>query len=166
MTQIEEREGASAWKGALAGFAGGLVASFVMDQFQAAWMSLTTDGKPSKQIPATEKAASAVSEGLFGHKLTKKERKLGGAAVHYAVGGVTSGIYGAAAEVAPTVTKGVGLPYGTAVWLVVDEGAVPALGLSKPVTNYPLSNHAYALASHFVFGVTADLVRRGVRKLL
>ena len=129
-------------------------------------MALASDGKPSRQVPATEKAASAVSEAVFGHKLTKKERKLGGTAVHYAIGGLTGGIYGAAAEAAPTVAKAVGVPYGTAVWLMVDEGAVPALGLSKPVTKYPLSNHAYALASHFVFGVATDLVRRGVRKLL
>jgi uncharacterized membrane protein YagU involved in acid resistance len=158
---------ASVWKGAVAGLAGGLVASFVMDRFQEAWLALAPPPKrSSKGEPATEKAASAVSENVLGHELTKAEKKLGGAAVHYAVGGLTGGAYGAAAEFAPAVAKGVGLPYGTAVWLVIDEGAVPALGLSKPVTEYPLSNHAYALASHFVFGVTTDLVRRGVRKLL
>lgn len=160
------------WKGVVAGVAGGLAASFVMDQFQAVWLALAPgDGKGAapegpEQEPATVKAASAVSESLFGHELTSAEKGPGGAAVHYAVGGLTGALYGAAAELEPAVAAGAGLPYGAAVWLVVDEGAVPALGLSKPVTEYPLSNHAYALASHFVFGLTTDLVRRGVRRML
>ena len=165
--------GPSMWKGAVAGAVGGLAASYVMDQFQAAWIALASDGGKGKpdassesDEPATEKAASAVSEGLFGHELTRAEKKVGGSVVHYAVGGLTGALYGAATEVAPSLATGAGLPYGTAVWLVVDEGAVPALGLSKPVTEYPLSNHLYALVSHFVFGVTTDVVRRGVRRVL
>jgi putative membrane protein len=70
------------------------------------------------------------------------------------------------AEVVPEVTAGAGLPFGVAFWLVVDEGAVPLLGLSKGPMEYPLSTHAYALASHFVYGLTAELVRRSVRRAL
>ena len=166
--------GASVWKGAVAGLVGGLVASYAMDRFQEAWMALASRGGDGaapgsggpEQEPATVKAASAVSEGLFGHELTMAEKQVGGAAVHYAVGGLTGALYGAAAEVEPSVAIGAGVPYGTAVWLVVDEGAVPALGLSKPVTEYPLSNHVYALASHFVLGLATDVVRRGVRRML
>jgi uncharacterized membrane protein YagU involved in acid resistance len=167
------KRGASVWKGAVAGLVGGLVASYAMDQFQAAWIALASRGAGTapgsggpEQEPATVKAASAVSEGLFAHELTKAEKQVGGAAVHYAVGGLTGALYGAAVEAEPAVAAGVGLPYGTAVWLVVDEGAVPALGLSKPVTEYPLSNHVYALVSHFVLGFTTDVVRRGVRRML
>jgi hypothetical protein len=168
------KRGGSVWKGAVAGLVGGLVASYAMDQFQAAWIALASRGGDGaapgsggpEQEPATVKAASAVSEGLFGHELTTSEKQVGGAAVHYAVGGLTGALYGAAVEVQPAVAAGVGVPYGTAVWLVVDEGAVPALGLSKPVTEYPLSNHVYALVSHFVLGLTTDVVRRGVRRML
>lgn len=59
-------------------------------------------------------------------------------------------------NIAPQVTVGVGLPFGAAFWLVVDEGAVPLLGLSKGPRACPLSTHAYALSSHFVFGLTAE----------
>ena len=31
---------------------------------------------------------------------------------------------------------------------------------------YPLSKHAYALASHVVYGVTSEVVRQVVRKAL
>ena len=112
------------------------------------------------------KAASAVSEGLFGHKLTQSEKKIGGTAVHYVLGTGVGGLYGAAAEIAPAVTAGAGLPFGAAFWLVVDEGAVPLLGLSEGPMAYPLSTHAYALSSHFVYGVTAEVVRRAVRGAL
>src|SRR4030095_2339440 len=112
----------------------------------------------------TVKAASAVSEGIFGHRLTKNEKKIAGPAVHYSLGTAVGGLYGAAAEIAPEVAKGAGVPFGAAFWLVVDETAVPLLGFSKGPTKYPLSTHVYALTSHFVYGLTAEAVRRAVRK--
>ena len=91
------------------------------------------------------------------------EKKLAGDAVHYATGGTSAAVYGVAAEFVPEVTAGAGIPFGTAVWLVIDEGAVPLLKLSKAPAAYPLSTHAYALASHFVYGVTTEVVRRTLR---
>ena len=122
--------------------------------------------KPEVEDDTTMKAASAVSEGIFDHKLTTREKKLGGTAVHYLLGTGVGGLYGAAAETAPKVTAGKGLPFGAVFWLVVDEGAVPLLGLSKGPSAYPLSTHVYALSSHFVYGLTAEVVRRAVRKAM
>ncbi|MDQ3064642.1 MAG: DUF1440 domain-containing protein [Acidobacteriota bacterium] len=86
--------------------------------------------------------------------------------MHYAMGATSGLIYGIASEIAPMTTVGLGLPFGAAVWLVADDVVVPALGLAKPATQYPLSTHAYALSSHLVYGLTTDLVRRAVRDLL
>jgi uncharacterized protein DUF1440 len=127
---------------------------------------LHTDSRAEVQDDTTVRAASAVSEGLFGHNLTPSQKKFGGTAVHYLLGTGVGGLYGATAEIAPRVTAGVGLPFGAVFWLVVDEGAVPLLGLSKGPTAYPISTHAYALSSHFVYGVTAEVVRRAVRKAM
>ncbi len=69
-------------------------------------------------------------------------------------------------ELVPGVTAGAGLPFGAFIWLTADEGIVPALGLSKLPTEYPLSTHVYSLASHLVYGMTAEIVRRAVRKRL
>jgi putative membrane protein len=172
-------------KGLVAGLAGGLVASWTMNQFQAFWTKVSEsvesaqDGSSAEQQSengeqqsgaeqddATVKAATAISEGIFDHKLTKREKQIAGPAVHYAFGTLTGGLYGAVAELAPEVTAGGGLPFGAAFWLVADETAVPLLGLSKAPTEYPLSTHAYALASHFVYGLSAELVRRAVRNAL
>jgi uncharacterized membrane protein YagU involved in acid resistance len=159
-------------KGLAAGLVGGLVASWTMNRFQELWFSVVDKGQSQEISPAeapddtTVRTASAISEELFDHKLTKAEKKIAGPAVHYSLGTGVGGLYGAAAEVAPEVTAGAGLPFGAAFWLVVDEGAVPILGLAKGPTAYPLSTHVYALTSHFVYGLTTELVRRSVRKAL
>lgn len=165
-------------KGLAAGLIGGLIASWTMNRFQDLWTKLADHQRQSEQTltkpqsnnegqdDTTVRAATAISEGLFDHKLTEKEKEIAGPAVHYGLGTGVGGLYGAVAEVAPKVTVGAGLPFGAAFWLVVDEGAVPLLGLSKGPKEYPLSTHAYALASHFVYGLTAEVVRRAVRKAL
>jgi putative membrane protein len=181
------RDECDVWKGFAAGLVGGLVASWTMNQFQAGWTRAAegfekphgaqsmqpSEGENAErgaeeskenQDDATVKAASAISEGIFGHELKEDQRKAAGAAVHYAFGTATGGLYGAVAEFAPEVTLGAGLPFGAAFWLVADETVVPLLGLSKPATEYPVSTHAYAFASHLVFGLTAELVRRALRK--
>jgi len=128
--------------------------------------TLGANEQAEEQDDATVKTAKAISEGIFGHKLTKDEKKPAGAAVHYAFGTATGGLYGAMAEVAPQVTAGAGIPFGAVFWAVADETAVPLLGLAKGPTEYPLSTHAYALASHLVYGLTAELSRRAVRHVI
>jgi len=179
---------ADVWKGLVAGLVGGLVASWTMNQFQAVWSGVAEgfekphgaqSMKPSEgeatsrtaedkeeQDDATVKAARAVSEGVFGHELEESEKEAAGAVVHYAFGTAVGGLYGAVAELSPEVTAGAGVPFGAAFWLVADETAVPLLGLAKGPTEYPVSTHAYALASHLVYGLTAELVRRTVRNAL
>lgn len=157
-------------KGAFAGLVGGLVASFVMNKFQSLLTLISEEEKKSKEKtdeePATTKAAEGISEGLFDHELTESEKKIAEPAVHYAMGATSGLIYGIASEIEPMTTVGAGIPFGTAVWLIADDIVVPALGLAKPPTEYPLSTHAYALSSHLVYGLTTDLVRRGVRQLV
>jgi hypothetical protein len=183
------QNGSDVIKGTIAGLVGGLVASWTMNQFQAAWSRATegfekphgaqslqpsdnpnsaqsSDQNKEDQDDATVKAAKAISEGVLGHRLKESEKKPAGAAVHYVFGTATGGLYGAAAEIAPQVTTGLGLPFGLGFWMVADEGVVPLLGLSKGPTEYPVSTHAYALASHLVYGLTAEITRRAVRNMI
>jgi uncharacterized membrane protein YagU involved in acid resistance len=164
------------WEGMAAGIVGGLVASYVMGEFQNLWAHYAEEKraksaakktrKSSKEKePATVKAASAISEGVFAHKLTKAEKRIAGPAMHYAMGATAGAIYGAVAELVPDVTAGSGMPFGAVVWLAADDITVPAVGLAKWPTEYPLSTHVYALASHFVYGLTAEAVRRAVRSI-
>ena len=180
------------WKGLAAGAAGGLVASVVMNQFQS-WVGQTIAGSErshgaqslqqgspdhgaarelkergseDETDDAAMRLANVVSEGVFEHGLSQHEKQTAGTAVHYVFGVTTGAWYGAAAEAFPVITAGGGLPFGGVVWLTADEGLVPALGLSKSPSEYPLSIHAYAFASHLVYGLTTELVRRAVRRAL
>lgn len=183
----ETNENGNVWKGLVAGLAGGLVASWTMNQFQAAWTRIAegmekahgaqslqpADGSrqeqgqdTTEQDDATVETAKAISEKVFGHELQESEKKPAGAAVHYAFGTISGGLYGALAEVTPQVTTAAGVPFGATFWLLADEVAVPLLGLSKGPTEYPPSTHAYALASHLVYGVTAEMSRRALRQVL
>jgi hypothetical protein len=177
----------SIWKGMVAGLAGGLLASWTMNQFQAAWTRIAegtekshgaqsmqpTQGSQGEQAQdtgeqddATVETAKAISENVFGHELQESEKEPAGAAVHYAFGTLSGGLYGALAEVTPQVTTAAGLPFGAGVWLLADEVSVPLLGLSKGPAAYPASTHVYSLASHLVYGLTAELSRRAVRHVL
>lgn len=159
------------WRGFAAGMVGGVVASWTMNKAQSLLsrmrqqQSQSERQQSSSDEPATVKAAEAVSKRLFGHELTASEKEIGGEAAHYAMGTATGAIYGAMAEAVPEAASGRGLLFGTALWLIADETIVPALGLSKPAFEYPASTHAYAWASHLIYAVTVDTVRRGIVRL-
>ena len=91
---------------------------------------------------------------------------MAGEAVHYGMGATAGALYGVLAEVTPIVTIGDGAAFGTGLWLLADEVAVPAAGLSKPALEIPLTAHVYALASHLVYGWITETVRRAVRRTL
>jgi len=183
---MRDSEG-NVWKGLVAGLAGGLVASWTMNQFQASLTRIQEGTEKShgaqsmqpaegssgdqsqdvkEQDDATVEVAKIVSREVLGHELQESEKKPAGAAVHYAFGTMSGGLYGALAEVTPQVTTGAGVPFGAAFWLLADEISMPLLGLSKGPTEYPVSTHAYALASHLVYGATAELSRRAIRNVL
>jgi putative membrane protein len=184
---MHNNENPNVLKGLVAGLAGGLIASWTMNQFQALWTRIAegnekphgaqakqpSDGSngeqgsdTAEQDDATVETAKVISRNVFGHELQESEKKPAGAMVHYAFGTATGGFYGALAEVSPQVTTAAGLPFGAAFWLVADEVAVPLLGLSKGPTEYPASTHAYALASHLIYGLTTEVSRRALRQVL
>lgn len=156
-------------KGFVAGLAAGFLASLVMNGFQTIWGLLA----PPRRIRSaggmfeddtTVRTAEALAKAVLDRPLEDREKRLAGPVVHYAFGSLVGGLYGAAAERFPSVTAGAGLPFGAVFWLVADETAVPLLRLSGPPGRYPLSVHVYALASHLVFGWTAEAARGGLRR--
>ena len=191
-SQWSNHQDSDVLKGLTAGVLAGIAGSWVMNQFQSAWAKLMEgkekphgaqslqDGSPqhgvaraleergsdSEEDNAAVRAGTAIAEFAFNTKLTRSEKQIAGAVAHYAMGAASGAIYGVAAELAPATTDGLGLPFGAAVWLVADEGLVPALGLSKGPTEYPASVHAYAFASHLVFGASTEVVRQAIRRAL
>ena len=120
----------------------------------------------SSEEDATVKTAVAVSRNLFEHELTDDEKKIAGPAVHYAFGALAGAMYGGLAELLPITSAGFGLTFGTALWFLGDEIAVPALGLAKGPTETPVEKHADALAAHLMYGLTTDVLRRVLKHVI
>jgi len=173
-------------RGTAAGFLGGLLASWVMNQYQAIesqpvnvrrareieesiGLSEPTVERETSQSQAngpTVKVAEAVSRQLFDHPLSANAKKIAGPGVHYGYGAAVGALYGGLAELLPVVGIGGGVPYAAMLWLFGSEIAVPALGLAKPPAEVPAANHASNIATHFVYGVTLDITRRILRRIL
>lgn len=155
--------------GAVAGALGGLVASYAMNQFQKLWAAAEEKITGEKQQQggdgedATMKTADRISSTFTGQHLTKAEKKKAGPLVHYAFGTFMGAVYGAAVEANPSSHALGGMPFGAILFAGADEVALPLLGLSEQPTKFPLSTHVYGLASHAVYGVTTEAVRRIVR---
>jgi hypothetical protein len=177
----------SPWKGAAAGFVGGLAASCAMTVFHAlagAASRVFKGGDPlhpqhsvergqpesarqgARGDDATVRAADRIAREVLGREPSQREREIAGPALHYALGAVTGAAHGALAEVAPGVARGAGVPFGIAVWLAADVIGVPAFGLAPPPTQTPPSVHARALGAHLVYGLTTEAVRRAMRRAL
>jgi uncharacterized membrane protein YagU involved in acid resistance len=79
--------------------------------------------------------------------------------VHYAFGTAMGALYGLATEYAPMTHAGFGTVFGTLLFAVADELAVPLMGLSDAPAKYPATTHLRALASHVVYGASTEAVR-------
>ena len=165
-------------KGLLAGAAAGLVAAWAMNQFQAAWSKASEQLKPGEhqsrfqtsqshkqedKEDAAMKAAGKLAQAL-GRNLSKQEKKKAGPVVHYLFGTIAGAVYGLVGEYLPLARVGFGTVFGAALFVLADELAVPALGLSGSATEAPLSSHLYGLSSHLVYGASAEGIRRGIAK--
>ena len=157
-------------RGLAAGAAAGLVASWVMNEFQSFWTAVAKPGgkddedEGSDDEPATTKAADLAAEIATGEPVPEPLRKYADPVVHYATGAAVGAIYGALAEVFPKVTKGGGAAYAGIVALGLDEGLVPALGLGPKPSETPAKTHLYGLSSHVVFGWAMEAARRFIRR--
>lgn len=161
-------------RGIVAGAAGGLAASWVMNLFIAGpgkkLEELAENQNSRKQQPqedATMKTADAiVSTATGGRHLSWEEKEKSGPVVHYAFGSLMGAFYGALAEYLPAAKAGFGTTFGTALFTGADVIAVPALKLAPPPNEQPISDQSMHLGAHIVYGLTTEMVRRSVRALI
>ena len=165
--------------GAAAGALGGAAASWAMVAFNHAIGGTENEPHPHdhrrqqaspndtdatiSDEPASMQVASAAARMATGRPLDEREKEIGGSLVHYMFGAAMGALYGAAAEYRRDTTALAGLPFGTGVWIAADEVGLPLLGLARKPTDYPLPRHLSAFASHLLFGLTTEVVRRQLR---
>ena len=86
--------------------------------------------------------------------------------IHWGFGALTGAAYGALAEFYPAATAKDGAGFGMALASLTHEGVLPAMGLSAPPEEQTTRERTSEMASHAVFGVVTETVRRVVRKAL
>ena len=162
-------------KAMVAGFLGGILGAFAMDQFTRVWKTIVPDSKQTEQPPlpysqqewdSTSRTACRVAEPMLGRPLTTPEKALGAQVVHFAAGGVAGAAYatGIARRYWNPITSGV--IFGAALWLVGEELAMPLLGINDPPSAYSCSMHLNSLGEHLAYGVTTALVSKGLTAIL
>lgn len=166
--------------GAFAGLIAGTVATWIMDRFQYNWWDVAgwierwrgrrpvaappspTPEPPRSSAteefsgPSTAKVANWVFRRWKGRNLSADEKGPAGEIVHYAFGIASAILYGALVALFPAVSFGWGIGFGVALFVIVDELGLWAIGLAKGPWNYALSIHVYALAAHVVYGLSLE----------
>jgi hypothetical protein len=171
--------------GALAGALAGIAGALAMNQFQRlaaranggreagdATIGAPRTGRgpqPAQAIGnASDDATARVANtalAVVGKELADpRAKQVAGEFVHLAFGALNGALYGFAAELDRRVTTAAGVPFGASLWLVADEGVVPAMGLSRGPRNVSPGLLAYGFLSHCVYGFTTEAVRKALRR--
>lgn len=170
-------------EGAAIGLAGGIAASFAMNQFARMVTAGSTRREAEGAAPggdrvgrgvqppqaegtadddATVRSGSIAYRAIAGREPDTETRRRLGSGAHYAFGAAVGLAYGLLGARVPSLRAGYGTAYGTLVWAIADEGVMPALGLSRGPRRLPPGVHAYALLGHLVYGaVLESFVRLG-----
>jgi len=145
-------------KGIAAGLIGGLAGAIAMTFAERAFPArLRTQTEPEPPALAGEPVAS--------HALIPATTATP-TTIHWSLGALAGAAYGAIAEFVPAATAREGATFGLTLGTLVQEGAVPAIGVVARARNQTAPPSAAELTSHVVFGVTTEWVRRLVRKFI
>lgn len=87
-------------------------------------------------------------------------------ALHFAVGAVAGGIYGAAVEMEPSLSAWGGAAFGVTLNRLTHESLLPRLGLSPLKEEQSTQARVSGWISHAAYGLATDSVRRIVRRFL
>jgi putative membrane protein len=152
--QVQEK---SLAKGLLAGLIGGLVATAAKSIGEKIYPP-RTHGEPEPPEVLAEKIA--------GHELSGPAKAIAAGTIHWGFGAGVGAAYGALAEYFPAATAKEGASFGIALATLTHEGALPAMGLSAPPEEQTTREHTSEVATHVLFGIVTETVRRYVRKML
>lgn len=93
---------------------------------------------------------------LAGVSLSDEQRARYGMALHWALGASAGAAYALLRERMPAAKAAGGLLFGTAFFLLMDEGLVYVLGLTPGPSEFPWQSHARGLVGHLAYGATTE----------
>ena len=145
------------FKGFLAGAIGGLVGAAAKAVAEAVYPPRTQGQIPPPAVLVNRMAARPLSE---------TEEVVSVQAIHWGFGALVGGVYGALAEYQPVITGRLGANFGLTLCGMTHASTLPIMGLTESPENQPAREHASELVTHAIYGVTTEVVRRVVRKVL
>ncbi len=153
----------------LAGAVGGLAGAWAMQRFRLQWDARAHASADSGIFGLDEEAdIGSVDQvcAAFNLAVLSREEALEAALwLHYAYGLLSGAAYGAAVAKRPATRAGFGIAFGVGLWLVGDELAMAAAGLSNPFER-KASSHGSALVAHILFGLVTEGGRRALSSVL
>jgi putative membrane protein len=144
-------------KGLFAGLVVGVVATAAKSVAERIYPP-RTHGEPEPPDVLAEKIA--------GHALHSPNKEIASESIHWGFGALTGAAYGALAEFYPAATAEEGAAFGLTLMSLTHETALPAMGLSAPAEEQTSREHTSEAASHVLYGVVTERVRKFVRGLL
>ena len=148
-------------KGLLAGLVAGVVATAAKSAAEKIYPP-RTHGEPEPPAVLAEQVANKVS----GHDLAPDTKAVAAETIHWTFGIVTGAAYGALAEFYPAATSREGVNFGMTLMALTHQSALPAMGLSAQPADQTSREKTSEIASHVVFGLVTETVRKVVRKIL
>jgi hypothetical protein len=117
-------------------------------------------GDRSAYEVAAERVASAA-----GTALDRRRRAQAASAMHWALGIGAGATYAVLRRRFRRLGSAAGTAFGTGFWAFMDEGLVPALGLTPGATSFPWQTHARGLVGHLTFGTVTDCTLRLLNRI-
>ncbi len=154
---VEKTYERSLAKGLLAGLIGGLVATAAKTLAERIYPP-RTHGEPEPH--------EVLSERVAGHELVGRQKEVAAEAIHWGFGALTGAAYGALAEYYPAATTKDGAGFGMALSSLTHGTVLPAMGLASEPEEQTARERTSELATHVVYGVVTETVRRVVRRML
>jgi putative membrane protein len=144
-------------KGLLAGLIGGLVATAAKTLAEKIYPP-RTHGEPEPP--------EILAERIAGHELAKAEKETAMETIHWGFGALTGAAYGALVEYYPAANAKDGAGFGMALSSLTHGTVLPAMGLSAEPEEQTPRERTSEMATHVVYGVVTETVRRVVRRML
>ncbi len=125
-----------------------------------------TGGQHHKQSESSTAAMGRQAyEAATGEEPSKETKSDLSYTVHWSYGALMGGLYGALRGRRDGLDAPGGLAFGTALWLLGDELAVPLLGLAQGPTAFPPAQHAHRLGAHWTYGLAAAATTQALLSL-
>lgn len=142
-------------KGAIAGAVGtwamDRVTWYMWDREDPPALAREEDEARPEELDPAHVAANRAARAA-GTSLEPRQPHPAGVAVHYGIGVMPAMLYAPLRSRVPALGAARGLLYGLGLFLAMDEGVAPALGLAGGPAEYPWQAHMRGLVGHLVLG--------------